>query len=87
MAKQNPRRRPATQADVEKAKNQATQEAVRNCWIIMFSVLRDKRGFHGEDLKEIWDGVESLSQSVVQKYCSIPDLRKALLDEEGINIK
>ena len=87
MTKKNPRRRPATQADVDKAKDKATMEAVRNCWIIMFSVLRDKRGFHGEDLKEIWDGVESLSDSVTKKYCSIADLQRALREEEGINIK
>ena len=40
--KANPRRKPATQADVAKAKAQAQEQAVRLAWSIFFTVLRDK---------------------------------------------
>lgn len=41
----NPRRRPATQADVEKAKRDAQTEAVCMAWAIIFTALRDKEGW------------------------------------------
>ena len=45
----NPHRRPATLADVQKAKKTAQNEAVTTAWAIFFSALRDKEGFgtHG----------------------------------------
>lgn len=41
----NPHRRPATLADVQKAKKAAQNEAVTTAWAIFFSALRDKEGF------------------------------------------
>lgn len=40
--KVNPNKRPATQADIRKAKREATSEAINFAWAIMFTVLRDK---------------------------------------------
>ena len=51
MKKVNPRRRPATQADVIKAKSKAVNEAVKLTWTILFSVLWDKEQYTPEDMQ------------------------------------
>ena len=83
----NPRRRPASKADVERARAAATVDATRACWSILFSVLRDKEGMAVEDLQRIWAETEELSDSVVRGYCSVSDLRDTLRREAGILIK
>lgn len=79
----NPRRRPATLADVEKAKKQAQSEAVKYAWAIMFSVLRDKEGWGIVRLKRLWDEVEDLSDSIEKGYVSVRDLLDTLEEEIG----
>lgn len=79
----NPRRRPATLADVEKAKKQAQSEAVKYAWAIMFSVLRDKEGWGVVRLKRLWDEVEDLSDSIGKGYVSVRDLLETLEEEIG----
>lgn len=88
MAKRkiNPRRRPASKADVERARAAATVDATRSCWSILFSVLRDKEGMAVEDLQRIWAETEELSDSVIRGYCSVSDLRDTLRREAGILI-
>ena len=82
--KTNPRRCPATQADVEKAKKQAQTIAINYAWAIFFSVLRDKEGYGKERLKRVWNGVNELSDSIAKGYVNIKDLMRALEDEAGI---
>jgi hypothetical protein len=72
--KVNPRRRPATQADVIKAKRQAQEEAVKLAWSILFTVLRDKEGYDLEGLQRVWQEVDELSESIVKGYCTVADL-------------
>lgn len=79
----NPRRRPATLADVEKARKQAQSEAVKYAWAIMFSVLRDKEGWGVVRLKRLWDEVEDLSDSIEKGYVSVQDLLETLEEEIG----
>lgn len=79
----NPRRRPATLADVEKAKQQAQSEAVKYAWAIMFSVMRDKEGWGVVRLKRLWDEVEDLSDSIEKGYVSVRDLLDTLEEEIG----
>ena len=85
--KTNPRRRPASMADVERAKDKARTETVRTSWSVFFAVLRDKEGMSNEDLGRIYAEVEALSDSVIRGYCSISDLRDTLRREAGIVIK
>lgn len=79
----NLRRRPATLADVEKAKKQAQSEAVKYAWAIMFSVLRDKEGWGIVRLKRLWVEVEDLSDSIEKGYVSVRDLLDTLEEEIG----
>ena len=85
--KVNPRYRPATQADVNKAKKQASDLAVQSCWAIMFTAMRDKYGWGHIRLKRLWDRCNEISQSIVQGYIDINDLITALRDEAGIELK
>ena len=84
--KVNPRNQPVTMAAVKRAKKDAVREATMTAWAIMFTVLRDKEGHTLEDLKRIWHEVDDLSDSIVQGYCTVSDLRTILKEEEGANI-
>lgn len=86
MKKTNPRKRPATQADVEKAKKQATDEAVSLAMTIFLTVLKDKNGFSNEELQDTWENVENLSASIRDGYVSIYDLRTVLREEYEIYV-
>ena len=68
----NPRRRPATMADVQRAKDTATADACRVTLAIFFMVLLDE--------------VEALSESVRDGYVSATDLIRVLRDEYEIDI-
>ena len=84
--KTNPRRRPATQADVERARDEAVRETVRFCMTIFFTVLLDKFAASKEDLQRVWDEVNDLSDSVKKKYVSLKDLKVVLVEEYDIHL-
>lgn len=83
----NPRRKPATQADVKKAKRDAIEQAVIYAWAIMFTALRDKFGWGGIRLRRLWDAVNGLSDGIGQGYIKAEDLIKTLKDEAGITLE
>lgn len=84
MAKKvNPHKRPATQADVERARAQGRQQGVIDSAVIMFTVLRDKEGFETEDLQRLWREIGDLSDSIVQGYATISDMKDVLKQEIG----
>lgn len=85
--KVNPRRRPATQADVQRAKDEATNRAVIAVWAIALTVLRDKEGFDKDRLAKVWNEALGLSDSISQGYINIQDLLTVLREEAGIDIK
>lgn len=82
----NPNRRPATQADVKKAKLQAQDLAVELAWSIFFTVLADKEGYELDDLRRVWEEVNDLSDSIARGYCTVRDLRSILREEMGVDI-
>lgn len=82
----NPNKRPATIADVNKAKRKALDEALEVAWSIFFTVLCDKEGYSLEDLKRIWKECEDLSDGIAQGYCTVKDLRSILCEEMGVNL-
>ena len=85
--KVNPRRRPATQADVQRAKQKGQEEAIKLAWSILFTVLRDKEGYDLEGLQRVWGEVDDLSDSIAKGYCTVTDLRDVLKQEIGANIE
>lgn len=84
--KTNPRRQPATRADVERAKQTGQDNAIRLTWSIFFTVLRDKEGYDLEGLRRVWGHVDDLSDSIAKKYCTVADLRDILRQEEGVEL-
>lgn len=86
MKKTNPRRRPATFADVERAKKEASESAVRTCWAIFFTVLYDKEHAQLEDVQRVWNEINELSKSVSGGYVSVSDLCNVLKEEYGVNL-
>ncbi len=84
--KTNPRRRPATMADVEKAKKAAHAEAIGYAMTIFFTVLFDKHEATKDELKVFWDEVNELSEAIAQGYVSASDLKNVLNREYDIKI-
>ena len=82
----NPRRKPATQADVEKAKRQAQTHAINMVWAGFFTALRDKEGFGYKRLRRVWDEVNYLSDSIDKGYVKLDDLVNELA-EYGITLE
>lgn len=81
--KPSPRNRPATQADVIRARS----EAVRRCWAILFTVLRDKEGYDNEALQRLWGHVTKLSEEIVERRIDVDDLVQVLRDEAGVRLE
>ena len=81
--KTNPRRRPATQADIIKAKKEAQAQAINYAWAIFFTVMRDKEGYGKERLARVWKEVNELSDSIAKGYVNVKDLMH-VLDQEAI---
>jgi len=86
MSKTNPRRRPATMADVEHAKKAAHTEAIDYAMAIFFTVLFDKHDATKDELRVFWDEVNELSDSIAQGYVSMSDLKSVLNREYDIKI-
>ena len=81
--KVNPRRRPATEADVLRARDDAVEEAVRLASAVFLTVLVDK--FNGADwVPEIWKEVNKLSEEINERRVSCNDLVHVLKTEYGI---
>ena len=85
--KVNPNKRVVTQADLKKIKNEVTAEMTGNIWTIFFTVLRDKRGFSDEDLRETWADCEYLSDSIIKGYVTISDLKHTLKKEAEAELR
>lgn len=82
--KTNPRNRPASQADIIKAKKQAQTQAINITWAIFFTVMRDKEGYGKKRLRRVWNAVNELSDSIAKGYVNVKDLMRVLDEEAGI---
>ena len=84
--KVNPNRQPASQADVEKAKHEATDKAVTYAWALFFLSLRDVYGFGPERLKRLWNHICSRAEDVQRGTLDLEDCLKTLEDECGLRL-
>lgn len=82
--KVNPRRRPASQADVKRASAAALDKAIASAWAIFFTVLWDKEGFDQKRMKRVWDEVNALSNGINNEYVTVNDLLRMLEEEAGL---
>ena len=79
--KTNPRRIPASQADVNKAKDRATRDSIILCKALVFQALLDEGVLEPENVKRGWERTQYLADSLTKKRCTLRDLYKTL-DEE-----
>jgi hypothetical protein len=85
MKRTNPRTRPATQADVNKAWERGVLDGVSNASAIFLTVLVDK--FNGADhVADVWNEINKLSEEVKEGRVTFADLRRVLLEECGIEV-
>jgi hypothetical protein len=85
MKRTNPRTRPATQADVNKAWERGVLDGVSNASAIFLTVLVDK--FNGADhVADVWNEINKLSEEVKEGRVTFADLRRVLLEEYGIEV-
>lgn len=81
----NPRRAPATGADVKKAWERGVLDGVSNASAIFLTVLVDK--FGGADyIRDVWLEINKLSEEIAERRVSVADLRAVLREEYGIEV-
>ena len=83
--KRNPRRRPATEADVIKAWERGVLAGVSNASAMFLMVMVDK--FNGEEMvADVWREIVKLSEEVKERRVSVADLRNTLREEYGVEV-
>lgn len=85
--KTNPRDIPATQADVNRAKKAAYNQAIDICWAVIMNVMHDKYGFGKDRMKRLWGQIGKLSDEVTEGRVKVNDIKRTLLEECGISIE
>lgn len=71
----------------ENAKQEAIHEAVNLSMVAACMVLRDTYGFGTVRLQRFLEGVNELSDAIIEDYVSHEDCKQVLLDECGILFK
>ena len=69
--KVNPRRQPASKADVKRAELRGRDDGIKFASALFLMALRDKEGFDLEALQKVWKEVGDLADSIAEGYCSI----------------
>lgn len=79
--KVNPRRRPVSQADVEKAKKEGTRAAMRQLLYLMLYILIDKHDAPMEDIQQLAQEVNYYSESISEGRVTWKDIERVVRDE------
>lgn len=83
----NPRRKPATEADVDRARTAAVDQAVKLSQAIYLTVLKDRFSFTNDQIAEAWQAMDKLSQEVCEKRVKLWDLVTVLREESNIDFR
>lgn len=86
MAKTNPRRKPATAADVNRARQNGMDFGVEfgiNC---ILYILKDKHDAPDNDIEQLRDEFMYLMDSIAKKYVSYADITKTLSGEYDLSV-
>lgn len=84
--KVNPRRRPASQADVEKAKREATVEAMKRVLYLILFLLIDKHGAPLEDIQQLAREVNEEADSVASGEIKWKDIEWVVEEEYDVHL-
>lgn len=85
--KPNPNKRPCTEADVKRAKAQATDDALRLSLYITLYVLLDKFGFSDEQLARASQYINRTAQEVSEGRIKWSDIMTVLKDEYNVELE
>ena len=85
--KPNPRRIPCSQADVDRAKEQATAEATWRAVYIMLYVLVDKLGFRDEMATKAWMLFNRTIEQINSGKLKWQQIAEVLKEEYGYEIE
>ena len=85
--KVNPRRRPASMADVRKAKSEATNEAMEAVLYMVLYGLIDKIGYTPEQIHDVEEAFAYVVDSINQGYVKWQDVRRVLREEYGVKVR
>ena len=87
MAKKkvNPRKKPVSEADVERAKKIAMNNALTLVEAIVFTVLVDKYGLE-DQVFNVWKDSQKLSEEIIEGRVSVEDLITVLKEEYNIEL-
>lgn len=83
----NPRRKQATKADVDKAKKQATREAVILSLTVPLMVLHDLHGFGPKRLEAVCDEMIRKYEDLDAGFFTVDDANEWLWDYAGIKVE
>lgn len=86
-AKTNPRTRPATQADVQRALEAGRMQGMEFMANSILWILLDKHGAPKADLFQLSEEISYHCDSINRGYVSYPEIRRALRDEYEIEVK
>lgn len=86
MKKPNPRRHPVTQADVERAKATATNDAMRQVLYLMLYILIDKHNAPYEDICQLAEEVNYYAESVSEGRISWKDIEHVVREEYDVHL-
>ena len=85
MKKINPRKRPATEADVIRARNEGISYGVEKAMAIMLTVLLDK--YNAADyIVQVWQDICKYCVEIDEGRVSVPDLERVLREEYEVYI-
>ena len=84
--KVNPRRRPATGADVDRAWEKGVLDGVNNASAIFLTVLVDKFDYGEDMIRDVWTEINKLSEEIAERRVTIADLRAVLREEYGVEV-
>ena len=81
--KVNPRRRPLSEADVPKIRD----EAIHLAFAIFLTVLKDNFGFNNDQIVYAWERADKLSEEAKDGRIKLWDLVGVLRDEYNIDLE
>ena len=85
--KVNPRRKPVSEADLNRAKSSASDQALKLAIAIFLTVLCDDFAFDKEQVQLAWERMDKLSQEIAERRVNAYDLIGVLNEEYGIDLK
>ena len=82
----NPNRVPVSKADINKAKNQATSEAMNRIVLLMLFILIDKHDAPQEDVQQLAGEINYYADSISRGYVKWKDIEQVVVKEYGVEL-